>query len=457
MQLNTSLISPLLRPRFWRSILLLIPILLCPLFIQHVDAASVTLTWDPNSEPDIAGYKLYYGKTSGSYEFAIDVGNQTSYSISDLEDGKTYYFIVRAYNVFGKESDFSGELRYPDPFSVSISLSPGLNLISLPLEALNSSVSAWTEQLSPCLLQVLAYARNAEGFETWLYYDPSQLDQSTLSSVEPGKGYWVEMACPGEMSVLGNRITSPITLIPGLNLVSYNSLTPLPVSQALASIANKYTLVWGYKDDQWTYYDPADETGSTLQVLTPGTGYWIEAIEETPWILPRVMTISLSAGLNLISLPLEPRDPSISPLTEQLSPCLLQVLTYARDAEGYDTWLYYDPSQIDQSTLSSVEPGKGYWVEMACPGEMSVLGNRITTPITLIPGLNLVSYNSLTPLPVSQALASIANKYTLVWGYKDDQWTYYDPADEAGSTLQLLTPGTGYWIEAIEETTWGLP
>jgi hypothetical protein len=417
----------------------------------------VTLAWDPNSEPDIAGYKLYYGKTSGSYEFAIDVGNQTTYDILDLEEVKPYYFVVRAYNISGKESDFSSELRYPEPFSMTISLAAGMNLISLPLEPLNPSISALTEKLSPCLLQVLAYTRDAEGYDTWLYYDPLQLDLSTLSTMEAGKGYWVDMACPGEMTVVGNRAAQPIALTPGLNLVGYNSLTPLPISAALSSIANQYTFVWGYKDDQWTYYDPADMAGSTLQVLTPGSGYWIEAIEETTWALPWVMTISLSAGLNFISLPLEPLNPSISALTEKLSPCLLQVLAYTRDAEGNDTWLYYDPSQLEQSTLSTMEAGRGYWVEMSCPGAMTVVGKRTINPILLIPGLNLVGYTSLTPLPASEALASIANKYTFVWGYKDDQWTFYDPNDGTGSTLQVLTPGSGYWIEAVEETTWVLP
>jgi hypothetical protein len=174
------------------------------------------------------------------------------------------------------------------------------------------------------------------------------------------------------------------------------------------------------------------------------------------------VTISVSAGLNLISLPVEPLDPSISALTETLSSCLLQILTYTRDAEGNDAWLYYDPSQLDQNTLTTMEAGKGYWVEMTCPGEMTIVGNRTTNPITLIPGLNLVGYNSLTPLPVSEALSSIPNKYFMVWTFKDDQWTFdrwtfYDPADETGSTLQVLTPGSGYWIEATEETTWTLP
>jgi hypothetical protein len=275
--------------------------------------------------------------------------------------------------------------------------------------------------------------------------------------MEPGTGYWIDMACPGEITVVGNRITGQMNLIPGLNLVGYNSLTPFTMSQALSNIANKYTFIWGFKDDQWTYYDPADEAGSTLQILTPGSGYWIEAIEETTWRLPSVVTLPLIAGLNLISLPIEPFNPSVSALTEQLSPCLLQVLAYMKDAEGYDTWLYYDPSWPEQNTLSTLETGKGYWIDMACPGEITLLGYQTTNPITLIPGLNLVSYNSLIPRPVSEALWSIANQYSMLWTYRNDEWLFYDPNDEAGSTLQVLTPGSGYWIEAVEETTWALP
>jgi hypothetical protein len=264
--------------------LLLFSALPGPLAVRHAEAATVTVAWDPNTEPDLGGYKLYYGKASGTYESVIDVGNQTTYNLSDLEDGKTYYFALAAYSIDGFKSEFSSELKYPEPFSATISLSAGWNLISLPIEPLNPTITALTETLSPCVGEIFTCEH-----DTCVSYFPSQPDHNTLSTMEPGRGYWVEMACPGEMIVLGNRTTNSIPLTIGENLVGYNSLTPLPVSEALSSIANKYTMVWAYKDDQWIFHDPSDETGSTLKVLSPGSAYFIEEVtEETTWNLPYI-------------------------------------------------------------------------------------------------------------------------------------------------------------------------
>jgi hypothetical protein len=274
---------------FFGSMLFLLPVLPCPLCIQHAHAAtSITLAWDPNTEPDLGGYKLYYGTAKGAYEFAIDVGNQTTYTISGFLKGVDYYFAVTAYNTYGLESTFSDELNYPGPITVTIPLTAGMNLISLPIEPLDPSVAALTQQLTPCLRQVLTFVNN-----TWVSYDPSRLDQSTLSTIEPGKGYWVQMACPGEMTIIGNQTTKPIPLIVGGNYVGYNRLTPLPISTALAGIANKYTKVWAYKGDQgifgqWIFYDPHNENTSTLKVLGPGNGYLIQVTEGTTWTLPYI-------------------------------------------------------------------------------------------------------------------------------------------------------------------------
>ena len=41
-------------------------------------AQSVTLAWDLNSEPELAGYKLYYGAASGLYTSTNSVGRMTN-------------------------------------------------------------------------------------------------------------------------------------------------------------------------------------------------------------------------------------------------------------------------------------------------------------------------------------------------------------------------------------------
>jgi fibronectin type 3 domain-containing protein len=72
-------------------------------------AAQIRLAWDANTEPDVAGYKIYYGTSSESYSGSVDVGNVTSYHLTGLQGGQTYYVTVTAYNTSGSESGYSGE------------------------------------------------------------------------------------------------------------------------------------------------------------------------------------------------------------------------------------------------------------------------------------------------------------------------------------------------------------
>src|SRR5687767_8614450 len=46
-------------------------------------AATVTLTWDASPEPDVAGYIVSYGMSSGQYTVSVDVGNQTSFQYTE--------------------------------------------------------------------------------------------------------------------------------------------------------------------------------------------------------------------------------------------------------------------------------------------------------------------------------------------------------------------------------------
>jgi hypothetical protein len=72
--------------------------------------ASVTLTWNANGESDLQGYRVYYGTSSRNYTTNTDVGNVSSYTVSGLSTGATYYFVVTALDSSGNESNFSSEV-----------------------------------------------------------------------------------------------------------------------------------------------------------------------------------------------------------------------------------------------------------------------------------------------------------------------------------------------------------
>ncbi len=98
------------------------------IFIFFVSApsqsAQVVLQWDPSSGP-VAGYRIYYGTSSRVYDSSLDVGNTTTCTLSNLQDGSSYYFAATAVGTSGEESDYSIEAVYESPSSgCASSLSP---------------------------------------------------------------------------------------------------------------------------------------------------------------------------------------------------------------------------------------------------------------------------------------------------------------------------------------------
>jgi hypothetical protein len=76
---------------------------------------SITLAWDPSSDPTVVGYRLYEGVASLTYTSVIDTGAATSVTVSNLMPGVTYYFAVSDYTSDGMESPLSSELSYTVP------------------------------------------------------------------------------------------------------------------------------------------------------------------------------------------------------------------------------------------------------------------------------------------------------------------------------------------------------
>jgi len=61
-------------------------------------AGSVTLGWNANGQGTV-GYIVAYGTRPGVHPVEVDVGNQTTWTVTGLLEGRRYYFVVYAYDV----------------------------------------------------------------------------------------------------------------------------------------------------------------------------------------------------------------------------------------------------------------------------------------------------------------------------------------------------------------------
>lgn len=68
---------------------------------------SATVSWQANTETDLAGYRIYYGTEPGVYGSTSALITGTTYTITGLQEGKIYYFVVTAVDTAGNESGYS--------------------------------------------------------------------------------------------------------------------------------------------------------------------------------------------------------------------------------------------------------------------------------------------------------------------------------------------------------------
>jgi len=114
--MTKSYVTKCLRTRFsiFRLLLLLTFALVFFLFPQNVYSLDVPLAWDPNSEDNLAGYRIFYREDGQSYDYEEPAweGSKTTCTIYNLNDNTTYYFVARAFDTLGSESGDSNEACY---------------------------------------------------------------------------------------------------------------------------------------------------------------------------------------------------------------------------------------------------------------------------------------------------------------------------------------------------------
>ncbi len=119
------------------------------IFVNKALAGTATLSWNANTEPDLAGYKIYYGTSPrtgtcppGGYTNNVNVGNVTSYTFNNLTNGQTYYFSVTAYDTSNNESGCSSEVS--KVISATDTTPPIISSISASSITSSGTTIAWT-------------------------------------------------------------------------------------------------------------------------------------------------------------------------------------------------------------------------------------------------------------------------------------------------------------------------
>jgi hypothetical protein len=133
--------------------------------VSVAQAVQITLAWDPSPSPNVGGYILYHGHASRNYTDSVDVGDQTQYTLTDLETGTTYYFAIVAYDTTQTiRSDFSNEVYYP-----ALTTSPKANLESPTQGSFESGIGlirGWVCQAGAVEIQIDGGARVQAAYGT---------------------------------------------------------------------------------------------------------------------------------------------------------------------------------------------------------------------------------------------------------------------------------------------------
>ncbi len=350
----------------------------------------------------------------------------------------------------------------PDGHDVNLTVLSSCNGISA---AFDSNLLTLTQQQADNYCQIKVQADSSDGtalktFNTLTIndkiYTGSEFDiGGNFASVSEVDEYKVILS--GNTTVSGTRGYSNQAFFIWIKDEAGTTTVVSPQDSAITSnfTPGVYRL-YSSLDSGSGYYPYDDQTSYILSVSTDSSAYSVTDLAADMGITLQEFTVSpadltMSSGWNLVSLALEPGEDAISTILTPVSAKVLSVWSYSSG------WKVYDPDYPDFSELTTMETGKGYWINLTSSANLSVSGDPAGASVNLVTGWNLVGYNSETPQSPSDALASISGKYVSVWAYIEGGWKVYDPSNPDFSDLQQISPAYGYWINATEACTWTLP
>ena len=196
--------------------------------------------------------------------------------INGLSSNTTYYFRAKA---TGSITQYGDELSFTtlasDTVMYDLPLSPGWNLVSLPLIPNSIDIEDILAGIMHHLVTAWAYD---DLTKEWSNYNPLAIINS-LNEMNDGDGYWVRVTIPCTLTIQGEQPTFPyeVILYPGWNLVGLPFLSDSkPIEEILADIMPELITVWAYDGsaEVWSNYNP-EAIVNTLNEMDDGIGYWL--------------------------------------------------------------------------------------------------------------------------------------------------------------------------------------
>jgi len=209
--------------------------------------------------------------------------------------------------------------------------------------------------------------------------------------------------------------------------------------------------------------DSNSEYYITLTEVTDEAGNIMDNYDAWKFTTATRYSISLTSGWNLISLPVTPTTwRSIPNTLLSVSGKINRIWTY--DA-SYGMWLVYntDPAVPSDSNFTSLEAGKGYWVEMNTAGILVGSGTLYEqlipsgdTPsgslpqVQLAEGWNMIGYYQLpgkTDSPIANALVKLDGAWSgTATGQSGDLLAFTSNPLQVQTPISTMVVGKGYWI-----------
>ena len=162
------------------------------------------------------------------------------------------------------------------------------------------------------------------------------------------------------------------------------------------------------------------------------------------------VNVTLNKGWNLMSLPIVPDDSAIATVLADITDDVVISVHYYRATT--ESWLIYAPP--DFTSLTTMEDGKAYWINMGAAANLTLVGQAVAPPgygpppptYDVVEGWNMVGFRAMGNMDVEDYL--LGTDHVRVYGFDLGQGGWFSLADD-----EEMEPGLGYWVAFSEPGT----